>query len=147
MLPIIGNPRGIPIKQLPLPALRQKKGVMAVNRINRFWLPVFACMGFIFYASSIPGSNIPCLFPFQDTLFHFFVYSALGFFYYRALKSSHPTLAEARLISYTVAFGIIYGITDELHQKFVPYRTFAYSDILFDGLGSLFGNQVCRWLR
>lgn len=127
-----------------MPALKRKKDVVAVV-IN--WLPVLVCMGIIFRASSIPGSNIPSLFPFQDIAFHAFIYALLAFFFRRALKNTFLTLTFAKIIAFTVLFGLIYGVSDEFHQLFVPNRSADFFDILIDTVGSLTGSLAFRWRR
>lgn len=136
-------------------ALKPAKDVMPAKNQNRpgisgilkLWLPVVACMGFIFYASSIPGKNIPALFVNQDTIFHICIYLLLAYFFSRALKNTYQDIAVAKLILFTVIFGVIYGITDELHQAFVPYRTVSALDVFNDGIGSLIGSLFYRWPR
>ena len=43
--------------------------------------------------------------------------------------------------TFVIAFGstVLYAITDEIHQIFVPDRAFQISDILVDGTGALIG--------
>ena len=108
----------------------------------KFWLPVIICMGFIFYVSSIPASKIPPLFPFQDIIFHLFVYSILSLFFARALKNTYGGLAPSKIILLTLIFGVFYGLTDEIHQTFVPYRNASGFDVLIDGIGSLVGSLI-----
>lgn len=115
--------------------------------IIKFWLPVLLCMGFIFYTSSIPGIKIPSLFPFQDIPFHIFIYSVLSFFFSRALKNTYLNMTQAKIIVFTIIFGLIYGLSDELHQAFVPYRTVSGLDVFTDTLGSFLGSLIYRWLR
>jgi len=110
----------------------------------KFWLPVLLCMGFIFYASSIPGSEIPCLFPLQDIVFHLFIYSILCFFFSRALKNTYLNIRRAKIIVFTIIFGIIYAASDELHQAFVPYRSVSGFDVFIDTMGSLVGSLIYR---
>lgn len=117
---------------------------MAVSRHNqglaKYWLPVLACMGFIFYASSLPGSGILPLFPFQDTAFHFFIYFLLCFLSARALKNTRTAIALKKIILWVIIFGIVYGASDEFHQSFVPDRCVSGWDLLIDSLGSIAGS-------
>ncbi|MBU0709771.1 MAG: VanZ family protein [Candidatus Omnitrophica bacterium] len=112
--------------------------------IIKFWIPVFLCMLVIFILSSIPGSQIPSIFLFQDLVFHIFIYFVLAWFFARALKNTYPDMRFAKVIIYTAIFGVIYGISDEFHQAFVPYRYFSGMDMLFNGIGSLVGGLVNR---
>jgi VanZ family protein len=110
-----------------------------IRRIIKYWLPVLLCMGFIFYASSIPASKAPSLFPFQDIAFHSFIYSILGYLFCRALKNTYPDIMVSRIMLFTLAFAVFYGASDELHQAFAPYRTVSGFDIFIDGIGSFAG--------
>lgn len=112
---------------------------MPVGMIKR-WLPVFSFMGIIFYASSIPGSNVPSVFWAQEIAYHFFVYLALSLFFSRALKYTFPVISIGRVILFASIFGIIYGLSDEWHQSFVPYRTVSGFDVFIDSLGSISGS-------
>lgn len=125
-----------------MPAKTQDKS--GISGILKLWLPVAACMGFIFYASSIPGKNIPALFVNQDIVFHTSIYLLLAYFFSRALKNTYQDITVVKLILFTVIFGVIYGITDELHQVFVPYRTVSAWDVFNDGIGSLIGSLLYR---
>jgi VanZ family protein len=97
----------------------------------KFWLPVILCMGFIFYASSLPAKDIPPLFPFQDILFHLGIYLLLGLAFCRALNNSFSIRSARRL-------------SDELHQVFVPGRSASGLDLFVDAMGSLLGGLLYR---
>jgi len=114
-------------------------------KIFKPWLPVFLCTGFIFYTSSIPGTDIPSLFPYQDIIYHAFIYLVLAYFFARALKKTKGSIAPAKIIVFTLLFGIIFGISDEFHQSFVPNRTPSGWDVLIDGIGTFLGGLICRF--
>ena len=92
----------------------------------------------IFTASSF--SRLPTL-PdgVTDLDAHFAVYGVLGALLARALELR----GRARVRGITVALATIvataYGMTDELHQAFVPGRTPSWADLGADLLGSLVG--------
>lgn len=108
----------------------------------KFWLPVLVCMGLIFYVSSIPGSDLPPLSPFQDIIYHLGAYLMLAYFFSRALKNSTADIRLSEIIFFTIIFGIIYGISDETHQAFVPHRDISTFDVLIDGIGSFIGSLI-----
>jgi VanZ family protein len=99
-------------------------------------------MAFIFYVSSVPGKDIPSLFPFQDILFHGSIYAILALFFYRALKNTFAKLLVFKTIVLAVIFGFGYGITDELHQLFTPARCCSGFDLIIDTAGSLVGSLI-----
>jgi len=127
-----------------MPASSPKKTLIF---ILKFWLPVLVCMGIIFYASSVPGSDIPSLFPFQDILFHFTIYMLLAVSFSRALKNTFLSLRLENIVILAVFFGLFYGLTDETHQLFVANRNFDSIDIFIDGLGSAIGSFIYPWLK
>jgi VanZ family protein len=101
-------------------------------------------MGIIFYASSLPGRDIPSLFPFQETAYHLSLFLILALFFSRALKNTYTDIRPLQAIFFTILFGIVYGITDELHQAFVPDRTVSGWDVIIDGIGSFIGSIIYR---
>jgi len=105
---------------------------------------VFVCMGFIFYMGSVPGSNVPPLFPYQDIVYHFMIYLILAVLFSRALKNTYPKLKKRELVIITAIFAVLYGASDELHQLFTPGRSAAFSDVLIDGLGGFIGSLLLR---
>jgi VanZ family protein len=104
-------------------------------------------MAVIFYASSVPGEDIPSLFPFQDIVFHLLIYSLLAFLFSRALRSTSPGLAASKIIFSAILFAVTYGISDEWHQGFISGRTVSGFDVFIDGIGSVVGSIVYPWLR
>lgn len=124
---------------------------MPVSKINKAeprlissWMPVVLCMVIIFILSSVPGKDIPPIFVFQDVVYHLLAFFFLAYFFAKALKNSFFNIRQSRLIIFTLAFGLFYGITDEFHQLFVPFREFSGMDIMFDGIGSLLGGLLKR---
>ena len=99
----------------------------------KFWFPVFAYSGIIFWASSQPpGAALPWLF--ADKFLHLAEYSALGFLVARALEGDLGLVA-ARLIMYAFLFSFLYGVSDEWHQSFVPERFPSVTDVLLNRVG------------
>lgn len=121
---------------------------MAVNRkisvILKLWLPVLAVMGMIFYFSTLPASDIPGLFPYQDIVFHAAIYALLAYFFIRALKNTYPGISLLSSVIATLAFGVIYGISDEFHQLFTPGRSCSGFDLFIDGAGTFIGSLIYR---
>jgi VanZ family protein len=119
--------------------------VPVINKAARLavlWLPVLGCMAVIFWASCVPGSNIPAVFPLQDIAFHLFGYGLMAFFFSRGLKHTRVDISPVKLIIFTVVFGLLYGISDEFHQSFVPNRTAGAFDVFIDTIGSLTGSLI-----
>ncbi len=67
---------------------------------------------------------------------HMFVYAILYLLLFRAYlvtQSSHANSKKQYLIP--IALGLVYAITDELHQSLVPGRHASPRDLLYDSLG------------
>lgn len=109
------------------------------------WAPVAACMAVIFYASSLTGEDIPGLFPFQDVVYHFSIFLALGVLSSRAIKKSWH-IRPLKVIIITLVLGFLYALSDEYHQTFVSGRTQSLADLAVDALGNLSGGILYRWL-
>ena len=97
-----------------------------------------AWAGLIFYLSSQPGIDTPLLFPGQDKLFHLIVFGILGFFMMGAMKITGNGYHRSQ-VWMVVLIVILYGISDEFHQYFVPGRSTESLDALADGIGGILG--------
>jgi VanZ family protein len=118
--------------------------VAKAARFARYWLPVIVICGIIFFLSSLPGKSIPSVFASHDKTMHFLAYASLGLFFIRGLRSGEKKAAAYKLVVFSVFFGLIYGLSDEVHQLFVPGRSFDLMDVAFDCLGTLAGALVYR---
>lgn len=65
---------------------------------------------------------------------HFTLYFVLGISVYLFIKEFY---SDKRLIIYTILICLLYATSDEIHQLFVPGRSFQLLDILIDTLGSI----------
>ena len=54
-------------------------------------------------------------------------------------ENSHSFVSSSFV---TIFIGILFGISDELHQSFVPGRHYSLMDVIFDSLGVLFGTSI-----
>jgi VanZ family protein len=110
---------------------------MARSRIFTVWLPVVAWAAVIFVFSSIPSlsSGLGTWDAFLRKGAHVTEYAVLGGLLYRALGREALTLAA----------GIAYAATDELHQHFVRGRHASPVDVAIDAVGIAVGMLV--WLK
>lgn len=126
--------------------------------ISRY-LPLLAWLAFISYASSdsfsaantsrIIGPLVLWLFPntSPDTLAtihfitrklaHFTEYAILGFLAARAFRTSPRPAIRDRWFLICATLIVVYALTDEYHQSFVPSRTASIVDSLIDIAGGL----------
>lgn len=101
------------------------------------WLPALGLMTLIFVLSSQSGLKIS-----EDagvdrplrTLAHFTAYALLAAALLFAISGSNSVSARAALVALIVA--VLYGLSDEIHQAFVPDRTGQLKDLVVDGLGA-----------
>lgn len=107
-----------------------------MNKRILFWLPAIAWAAGIFLLSAMSNPPQPGpVFPMRDKLAHWMLYLILGFLTARALRHGHNySLPKSILLAATLSS--LYGITDELHQQLVPYRTCDIADWLADTLGA-----------
>ncbi len=99
--------------------------------------PLIACAGAIFVLSSLPQvSRVPL--PYHlDKLAHAVVYGVLAITARRAFfhQSGSPWLRQHAAIL-AVVFALVYGVTDEFHQRFVPGRVSSLLDLVADVAGA-----------
>lgn len=106
-----------------------------------FWIPALIWMGVIFYLSTIPGSNFPAPFPFADKVAHFVFYAVLGFWVMRAIACHKGIITRDGIILATL-LAAFYGVTDEIHQLYVPLRSLDVWDWCVDIIGGLAGTYL-----
>ncbi len=110
-----------------------------INNLLYRWLPVCIFCLLIFIQSSNPApEQIPRL-PYLDKLIHLGAYAVLGILFFRAFESLN--LKGSRLLVPLLAAvaSSLYGISDEIHQSFVPFREADPFDAIADILGSIIG--------
>jgi len=111
-----------------------------------YWLPVCTYCVLIFIQSSFPASqSIPDL-PLMDKLLHFMAYALLGALMLRALRHHLPDHRFALGMMLSIILSILYGISDEFHQAFVPARRADIADLLANALGSMCGVFFYRYV-
>lgn len=120
------------------------------KRSKEFWLYQAPALGWavlIFISSSISDLPTPKLgIQIQDKWAHFIVYLVLGYFLARALvfQKRFPKWRKYYFL-FAIILGILYGISDEFHQWFVPGRETDVYDALADSLGVFVGVLVFRF--
>ena len=111
----------------------------------KYWLPVIIYAAAIYIVSSIsePLQGVE-LFPYSDKLLHIIEYAIFGFLMVRALCSLKSNKRILFLRIAAIAIVILYGLTDEIHQYFVPQRDMDIFDLFSDGLGAFIGQLFFR---
>lgn len=104
------------------------------------WGPVVLWGLVIFGLSSIPGSQIPDVgFTFADKVAHVGVYGVLGALFFRAWRHSRRGAAASAIVALAALSALAYGVTDEIHQMFVPNRSSEVLDLVADLVGGVVG--------
>jgi VanZ family protein len=117
--------------------LQQSKPLSRRAYLVRYWLPPFLCAALIFFLSSLPGKKYPYTFFSADKLIHVVEYAVLGYLVARAFGCD---LHERQILFVrSLVVCVLYGISDELHQWFVPDRVVSVMDLLADIIGSVSG--------
>lgn len=112
-------------------------------RYLKFWAPPILYMALIFAVSSMKQPLLPMP-KFQwlsiDKLYHFIEYSILSVLLTIAFVNAPPKWLPTGWI-WTVAalISILYGVSDEVHQYFVPGRHATPSDLISDAIGAIAG--------
>jgi VanZ family protein len=125
---------------------REDRG-RSVHLLVRYWLPVLLWMAVIFTLSNqpdLPRHSSQLLDLFLKKLGHVSEYVVLAFLVERAW--ARGSVRPSSLVIPAV-IAMVYAISDEYHQWFVPGRYANPWDILIDGLGTLGGLGLSAWRR
>lgn len=77
--------------------------------------------------------------PYFDKFIHIVEYSIFGILAARALKNSSPGVLNKNFIMLAILITAAYGVSDEFHQIFVPFRVFDVFDLTADLIGGTIG--------
>ena len=119
-----------------------------MNDFLRSWGPAYAYAAFIFYMSSQshPEEHLPLVTHFSDKVLHVVEYAVLGALCYRALRVSRHDFWRRQAIPLAILFASMYGISDEIHQSFVPFREPSWLDWVADTIGGMVGATAMHWV-
>ena len=114
-----------------------------------YWMPVALYAGAIFFlsAQSHPEEHLPSflLKEVSDKVLHTLEYAVLGALCYRAFRWGLNELVAARALIMAIVTASLYGVTDEVHQLFVPFRESSWLDWLADTIGAVIGASSWRF--
>jgi VanZ family protein len=99
------------------------------------WLPVVALATLIFVLSSFHNLPSP---PgaYSDKWEHMAMYGLLSTLVVRALAGGRWLGVRASVFLWAFVLSTLYGISDEVHQSFVPGRTADGEDVVADAIGA-----------
>jgi hypothetical protein len=108
-------------------------------------VPMLVVMGIIFFFSHQPGNtlSLPPL-PGIDKICHLAIYGvlALTVLWFLAPGRQEPPVRTALK---TVLFCLVYGLSDEFHQSYIPQRSVSGFDLLADLAGAILVSVI--WLN
>jgi VanZ family protein len=108
-------------------------------KIVRYWIPVITWMCVIFFFSSrqkvVVSEDNQLNFLFFKTL-HVLEYYMLYFLSFRAVKYTWRNHPKGMWCIVAFAITILYAVTDEVHQLFVPTREGRLRDVIIDAGGA-----------
>lgn len=111
----------------------------------KYWIPTIVWMAVIFFLSSRTPSQLHALFPFIKDFNpgHLIAYFILGLVSYYSLSKTSD-LSEIMRYPWMLIIGLIYGLSDEFHQHFVPGRVPDVNDLINDLIGVLVAIIIIR---
>jgi VanZ family protein len=69
-------------------------------------------------------------------------YALLGILFLRAFKTSRIKNNVKLMLILSILLSFLYGVSDEIHQYFVPYRNADLMDVLADMFGAITGVYI-----
>jgi len=126
-----------------------RRGV--VVQVLWYWVPAVLYAGVIFFLSSQshPEDQLPLflLEDVSDKVLHAVEYGILALLCYRAFRWAAGPAVARQAVVLAIVTASVYGITDEVHQLFVPFRDSSWQDWLADTIGAAIGALSWRFLR
>lgn len=126
-----------------------------IIKFFKHWSPAILWAAMIFYLSSVPGLNSG-LDVFWDVflrkLVHAGEFGILALLIFAALRRGYGVGFKKSLI-WTFALTVLYAVSDELHQYFVPMREARAKDVGVDSLGVAFASALIllahrlKWIK
>ncbi len=96
----------------------------------------------IFWLSSQSDPGRLSSFVVPDKIAHILEYSGFGFLLLRMLIFLNPERDVVQHLIWVFSGALLYGLSDEIHQYFVPGREFSWMDLLADGAGGYLGARL-----
>ena len=109
-----------------------------LRRLLHAWGPVVVLMAAIF---AVSATSSPPRLPasVSDVAAHAIAYAVLALAMLRAVSGADFSRITAGGVVLAVVLTVAYGLTDEVHQSFVPGRTPEFRDLAADAMGAAAG--------
>jgi len=115
-----------------------------LKRFVIYWLPLILYCLFIYIQSAHPSPKQIPSFPLVDKVLHVAAYGIMGILFYRAYQTLRIKDNIQLLMLLSVVSASLYGISDEIHQSFVPFREAEVADVIADIIGAFSGVWLYR---
>ena len=122
----------------------------AMVQVFWYWVPVALYAGVVFYlsAQSHPEEQLPSflLKDVSDKVLHGVEYGILAVLCFRAFRWAAGSAVARQAVVLAIVTASVYGVTDEVHQFFVPFRESSWLDWLADTIGATIGAISWRFI-
>ncbi len=112
-----------------------------------YWLPVLVYATLVLVVGGQANLQPPVRFVNADKLYHVLEYAVLGFLLARALRATLRVRIAVMAAVMAVGLGGLVGLTDELHQRFVPGRECSALDLVADLAGLMLAQLAFVFTR
>jgi VanZ family protein len=115
---------------------------MGRSKLRNFlshWLPLVAYCLAIYIQSDYPSPERIPTFAFSDKILHFLAYGLLAILFFRAYATLPLKDRINMMILLSIGSATLFGISDEIHQYFVPFRQADILDAIANAIGSICG--------
>lgn len=120
---------------------------MNLKKFIWYWVPPLLLMATIFFLSSQQRIAVSDTYTTNFIFFkslHVIEYAVLYFLLFRAYYNTLSRKNMKQIYLAAVLTAIAYGISDELHQTFVPTRNGSVRDVFIDTIGILLCFQYTK---
>lgn len=119
-----------------------------MNKKVFYWSATIAYALLIFFLSSLSNSQTDRFYLFKnsDKVIHIIVYALLCLLINRAFSFTFKNSVKRYVPIIAIFISIVYAITDEFHQSFVPGRYASINDIFADGIGAII-SQIILYIK
>ena len=111
-----------------------------------WWLAagLYALAIFLLAGQSYPlgVKHLPFL---VDKAIHVLVYGAFSVVLFAALRHSRPRTPSLVLASVAAVIAVLYGLSDEYHQSFIPFRRTDAYDLAANAVGAVVAQGLVLW--
>lgn len=119
-------------------------GKIVLKRFFLYYLPFFLYAILLIFLSHL--SN-PKTYISETDFLHYPEFAIFSFLLIRLLDNLNKEISIQRKIFFTLFFSIVFAISDEIHQAFIPKRTPELLDLFRDLIGSISGIIIYAILK